>query len=103
MILVDLTSAVTQLAADTATGLAAAVPDPPPVRPPGAGKLEKMAGWVMWIAGLVLVVAAAVAGIKLATDYDHARGNPDGLKKLGWVCAGAIVVGSASAIVKLMM
>lgn len=103
MILVDLTSAVPHLTADLATVLAAAVPDPPPVRPPGAGKLEKIAGWVMWIAGLALVVAAAIAGVKLATDYDHARSSPEGLKKLGWVCAGAIVVGSASAIITVMM
>lgn len=72
-----------------------------PVAPPGADKFNTLAAWVMWGVVLALVVAAMVAGGKLAFDKQQGRGSDgEGLAK---VAIGAVIVASAVAIVNTLV
>lgn len=101
--MIDVAYAAVHLVTDAANALAAMVPDPDPSPPPGAGKFKTILNWVAWIAGLVLVGFGIVAGIRIGSAYKHGREVPDGVAALGWVCVAAVVVGSASTFVTLMM
>jgi hypothetical protein len=67
-------------------------------KPPGASGLEKILSWAAWIAVLVCVLGVLVAGAMMAIQHRRGEGG-ESVSRLGWVFAGCIVIGSASALV----
>jgi hypothetical protein len=85
---------------DQAAVLLAAVPDPGQGEaPPGSESLIKVIGWIAWIAFAACVVGVLKAGGLLAAMGIGNRGSSDHGLALGASIFGAIVCGSAAAIV----
>ncbi|QAY65004.1 hypothetical protein ET495_17275 (plasmid) [Xylanimonas allomyrinae] len=75
------------------------VPDPGAgTQPPGAEGFTKILGWAAWIAFGVCVLGVIVAGATMAIQSRRGEGG-EHMSRLGWVLAGCIVIGSASALV----
>jgi len=78
----------------------AGVPNPGQgVAPPGSDKVTTLLSWLAWIVTALCVGGVLFAGGKMAVS--HTRGYGGGgehAASLGWVLAGCIVAGSASAI-----
>lgn len=86
--------------ADHATAVLAVVPDPGQGEaPPGADSILKLVGWIAWIAFAACVVGVLKAGGLLAAMGIGNRGSGDHGMALVAAIAGAIVCGSAAAIV----
>lgn len=66
--------------------------------PPGADSLLKILKWTAWIAFGVCVGAVMWTGAMLGISARKGEGG-EHAGRLGWTLAGAIVIGSASAIV----
>jgi hypothetical protein len=88
------------LAAATTAGMdVLAVVDPGEgVAPPGSEGLVTIVNWVAWVAVTLCVVAVMVAGIGMLFASRRGEGGEQA-SKLGWVLAGSIVIGGASALV----
>lgn len=85
---------------DQAAVLLAAVPNPGQGEaPPGSASILKLVGWVAWIAFAACVVGVLKAGGLLAAMGIGNRGGGDHGMALVAAIAGAIVCGSAAAIV----
>jgi type IV secretory pathway VirB2 component (pilin) len=82
-----------------ALNLLAQVPDPGAgKKPPGADKFLTILQWCAWVAFGVCVLGVIVAGASMAVQHRHGSGG-EHAARLGWVAAGCVVVGSASALV----
>ena len=66
--------------------------------PPGSAGVVTIVNWVAWIAVTLCVVGVIVAGIGMLFAGRRGEGG-EHAAKLGWVLAGAIVIGGASALV----
>ena len=66
--------------------------------PPGADKLEKVLGWVKWIAYTVCILGVLIAGAMMAVGQRRGEGG-EHAARLGWVLAACIVIGAATALV----
>jgi hypothetical protein len=85
---------------EQAAALLAAVPDPGQGQaPPGSDKILTVVAWVAWIAFAACVVGVLKAGGLLAAMGMGSRGSGDHSMSLLASIAGAIVCGSAAAIV----
>jgi len=78
----------------------AALPNPGQgIAPPGSGKITTLLSWLAWIVTALCVGGILFAGGKMAIA--HTRGHGGGgehAASLGWVLAGCIVAGSATAL-----
>jgi Type IV secretion system pilin len=87
---------------DLSTNLAtvmADVPDPGAGEaPPGSEGFLKILRWAAWIAFGVCVLGVIVAGATMAIQSRRGEGG-EHMSRLGWVLAGCIIIGSASALV----
>jgi hypothetical protein len=70
--------------------------------PPGSAQLTEILGWATWIAMGVCVLGVVIAGGSMAVQHRHGGGG-ESASRLGWVAAGCVVVGSASAIVNQLV
>ena len=68
------------------------------IAPPGSAGLVTIVNWVAWVAVTLCVVAVIVAGIGMLFAGRRGEGGEQA-SKLGWVLAGSIVIGGASALV----
>ena len=85
---------------DLVAQLALAVPDPGEgAPPPGSESLLTVLSWIAWIAFAACVVGVLKAGGLLAMVGIGHRGSGDHGVALGAAIVGAIVCGSAAAIV----
>ncbi|WP_350280056.1 conjugal transfer protein TrbC [Kribbella sp. HUAS MG21] len=67
--------------------------------PPGVqGNLDKVLGWVKWIAYSVCVLGILIAGGMMAVGQRRGEGG-EHAARLGWVLAACIVIGAATALV----
>lgn len=81
------------------TALYAAVPNPGQgTPPPGGDKVTTVLSWVAWICAAACVVGVLAVGATMAVSHRHGSGG-EHAARLGWVLAGIVVIGSASAIV----
>jgi len=78
----------------------AGVPNPGQgVAPPGSDKVTTLLSWVAWIVTALCVGGVLFAGGKMAVSHTQGYGGGgQHASSLGWVLAGCIVAGSASAI-----
>ncbi|MFF0339261.1 TrbC/VirB2 family protein [Kribbella sp. NPDC004875] len=67
--------------------------------PPGVeGGLNKVLGWVKWIAYSVCTLGILIAGGMMAVGQRRGEGG-EHAARLGWVLAACIVIGAATALV----
>ena len=67
--------------------------------PPGVeGSLNKVLGWVKWIAYSVCTLGILIAGAMMAVGQRRGEGG-EHAARLGWVLAACIVIGAATALV----
>ena len=66
--------------------------------PPGFEGAVTIINWIAWVAVALCVVAVIVAGIGMLFAGRRGEGGEQAAK-LGWVLAGSIVIGGASALV----
>jgi hypothetical protein len=84
---------------DAAGQVLAGVPNPGTGQaPPGAQGFLTILRWAAWVAFGVCVLGVIVAGALMAVHSRRGEGG-ETAARLGWVLAGAIVVGSASGLV----
>ena len=69
--------------------------DAPPGVQPG---LDKVLGWVKWIAYSVCTLGILIAGGMMAVGQRRGEGGEQAAR-LGWVLAACIVIGAATALV----
>jgi hypothetical protein len=87
------------------TSIIAAVPNPGPAEPPGAGAHTTTAlSWLMWIATIILFGAAIVAGAMLAVE-GHRGGGMGGqaTHRLVGVIAGCIVLACSAQVINALV
>ncbi|MGH2949967.1 MAG: hypothetical protein ACRDPC_27515 [Solirubrobacteraceae bacterium] len=78
----------------------AQIPDPGQgKKPPGSDKFLTILQWGAWIAFGICVLGVIVAGAQMALSHRHGSQGGEHAARLGWVAAGCVVVGSASALV----
>lgn len=70
--------------------------------PPGAAKFQLILRWIFY--GLTLLLAGAILFVagKIATAFQRGEGS-EAVKGLGYVLAGCVLAGSASAVVSLLI
>ena len=79
--------------------IAAGIPDPGSgTAPPGSEGLLAILSWAAWIAFGICVLGVIIAGGAMAIGNRRGEGG-EHATRLGWVLAGSIVIGSASALV----
>lgn len=79
------------------------VPLVSPSLPDGVGsRLNTLTSWVMGIGYGVAVIAVIIAGIIMMFRNDRGQGS-DAVGRLGFVAAGAILIGVAGTVVKALM
>jgi uncharacterized membrane protein len=67
--------------------------------PPGVeGSLNKVLGWVKWIAYSVCTLGVLIAGGMMAVGQRRGEGG-EHAARLGWVLAACIVIGASTALV----
>lgn len=66
--------------------------------PPGSEGFLKILSWAAWIAFAVCVLGVIMAGATMAVQSRRGEGG-EHMSRLGWVLAGCIIIGSASALV----
>jgi len=77
----------------------AAVPNPGSGSPPpGSDGFVKILRWAAYLALGVCVLGVIIAGGAMAVSSRRGEGG-EHMSRLGWVMAGAIVIGSASGLV----
>lgn len=76
-----------------------AVPSDAASQPEWANGFTTLLGWVSWFALGVCVIGVIVSGGAMALASRRGEGG-EHATRLGWVLAGCIVIGSASAIVQ---
>ena len=89
----------------TSLTLLAAVFDPGSgTAPPGSEGVQTLVSWVAWIVlTLCIVGVLAVGGAMALASNGRGEGGPQMAAKLGWVLAGCIIIGSASALVQAVI
>jgi hypothetical protein len=91
-----------QFAAATLSVLAQ-VPNPGQgKKPPGSEKFLTILQWSAWLALGMCVLGVIVSGATMAVQHRHGQGG-EHAARLGWVAAGCVVVGSASALVGMLV
>ncbi|WP_327638777.1 hypothetical protein OHB24_10525 [Kribbella sp. NBC_00482] len=60
--------------------------------------LNKVLGWVKWIAYLICALGIIIAGGMMAIGQRRGEGG-EHAARLGWVLAACIVIGAATALV----
>ncbi|NIK55564.1 TrbC/VirB2 family protein [Kribbella shirazensis] len=60
--------------------------------------LNKVLGWVKWIAYLICALGIIIAGAMMAIGQRRGEGG-EHAARLGWVLAACIVIGAATALV----
>ncbi len=77
----------------------AQVPNPGKgTKPPGSEGLVKILSWAAWVAFAVCVLGVIVSGAMMAISSRRGEGG-EHMSRLGYVLGGAIIIGSASALV----
>ncbi len=67
-------------------------------QPPGSNGFVTILKWAAWVAFGVCVLGVIIAGASMAVSSRRGEGG-EHMSKLGWVLGGAIIIGSASALV----
>ena len=91
-------STITALAGDVAPGVLVALPDPAPQQPPGTEAISTVLGWAKWVGLVAAILGFIFAGIMMMFKSRRGEGG-ENVATLGWITAGIIVVGSATALV----
>ncbi len=90
--------AVTSAAHGLLLRIAAALPDPDPVAPPGFEAVGTILGWAKW-AGLIAAILALV-GLGVAFMVSSRRGEGgDHIRTFIGILVGVIIIGAATALV----
>jgi hypothetical protein len=79
-----------------------AVPEPVPATPPGSRAFLTILNWVAWGALTLCVLGVIGAGVSMVVAKGRGEGG-EVLARLGWALAGSIVVGSAAALVTVLV
>ena len=80
--------------------LAAAIPDPAPVAPPGMeGKATTVLSWIKWAGLAACMVGLFVAGAQMALNHRRGMGGAEAASQVGWVAVALVLIGAAGAIV----
>ena len=97
-------SALLDVAQHVVTLLPMPAPDPGGGEPPpGSEGLLQILRWAFWIASAMCVLGVMIAGGAMALAIrGHGMGG-ENVSRLGWVLAGCIVIGSASALVGTLL
>lgn len=90
---------LTFVAAGLAAANSALIPSDVAKKPEWATGFTTLLGWVSWFALGVCVIGVIVSGGAMALASRRGEGG-EHAARLGWVLAGCIVIGSASAIVQ---
>lgn len=80
------------------TGLVSALPDPAPVQPPGTEGFVTILGWAKWVGLVAAILAIIVGGMMMMFNARRGEGG-ENVARIGWVLAGVILIGSATALV----
>ncbi|TDO54787.1 TrbC/VIRB2 family protein [Kribbella sp. VKM Ac-2527] len=66
------------------------------------GKVDEVIGWVSTIAMSLCILGVIIAGAMMAIGQRRGEGG-EHAARLGWVLAGCIVIGTASAFVTALV
>jgi hypothetical protein len=88
-------------------GLVAAVigidVNPTPQAPPGVeSTVQTILNWLMWGGLIAAIIGFIAGGITLMISNERGMGN-ENVKKLGYVCMGAVVVSAAAGLAKVLV
>ena len=85
-----------------AAHLAASIPNPGPIQPPGTEGLVSIMGWVKWIALAVCILGLVVAGALMAIQSRRGEGG-EHMGKIAMALGGVIVISAAGSLVGFLM
>lgn len=75
---------------------------PTPVQPPGTAGLATLLNWGLWLVTFAAVVGVFIAAGSMMLASRRGEGSEQAAK-LGWVAAGCVAAGGASAIVNVLL
>jgi hypothetical protein len=75
------------------------ISQPDQVQPPGGigADVERVLGWVMWLAVTACVAGIIITAARMAIA--HRRGGDADVAQLGWVLGACVLIGSAAFVV----
>lgn len=79
------------------------VPKPRPERPPGAGMIEQLLNWTLWVGIAIAVAGFLISGIWLIFAAMSEHTNPQVMKRLGYVFVGCIILGAAASLTQRLI
>lgn len=97
-----LDTAVGQLVAGHSRLLAANIPAPSGVQPPGTEGLTTILSWIAW--GVTFLCVVGVFFVAGSMAFAHRRGEgSEAVGKLGWVMGACILGASATSLVNVLI
>ena len=88
--------------AATAAHVAASLPDPDPVQPPGTGGISLAMGWLKWVALAICLAGLLIAGGMMAIQSRRGEGG-EHAGKIAWALGGVIVISAAASLVAFLI
>jgi hypothetical protein len=79
------------------------IDQPGQVTPPGqiGADVTRVLGWVMWLAVTACVAGIIITAARMAIA--HRRGGDADVAQLGWVLGACVLIGSAAAVVNMLV
>ncbi|MCD2444328.1 hypothetical protein LQ757_18765 [Agromyces sp. SYSU K20354] len=83
--------------------LAADLPDPAPVQPPGTDGLITIMGWLKWVGFFAAIAALIIGAIMIMFATNRGEGMQDALMRIGRPILAVIVIAASTGLVGLLM
>ena len=96
------TTTTSLLASGRRSLLAADIPAPTSIQPPGTEGLTTILGWIAW--GVTFLCVVGVFFVAGSMAFAHRRGEgSEAVGKLGWVMGACILGASATSLVNVLI
>ena len=82
--------------------VAADVPDPTPIRPPGTEGLTTLLNWGMWLVTFAGIVGVLISAGSMMLAHRRGEGGEQA-SKLGWVLGGCCVAAASASMVNVLL
>lgn len=90
------------LVGEFAANTPVAIPDSPPIQPPGTEGVTTILGWLKWVALAICVIGLIVAGALMAIQSRRGEGG-EHAGKIGMALGGVIVISAATSLIGFLI
>ncbi|WP_219820074.1 MULTISPECIES: hypothetical protein [unclassified Pseudoclavibacter] len=90
------------LVGEFAANTPVALPDSPPVQPPGTEGITTILGWLKWVALAVCIAGLVAAGAMMAVNSRRGEGG-EHAGKIAMALGGVIIISAATSLIGFLI